>query len=214
MTAEVQRAPRHIQRKWCPELGRHAVHSRDLARVIAHKHFNLMDALRLTIGDAPRVADHVHWAQYVAANNRIHPAALLSSMAVAAVGTRLHNVPGCRDVRARLEAISQALALADEQRRGAMPVAEPAPDEEIKPPLEEPPGLFDKVEPAGGGLPSWRINALIQELTTGAGLPRYLGQDLLKWNKSRQDALWDDAYRRGAWDEFGRIFNSREPEAE
>lgn len=226
MTAEVQQAPRHIQRKWCAELGRHVVHSRDLAQVIAHKHFNLLDALKLTIGDWPRVADNVHWTQYVTANNRIHPAAMLSSMAVATVGNRLHNVPGCRDVRLRLEAISEALKTADELRHlqalklaravvGEPPrAAEPAPDEEINPPLEEPPGLFDRVEPQAD-VPSWKINATIQFLTERAGVPLYIGQDLIRWNKDRCDKLWEELYRRGgSWAAVSAIYDTKPSEAE
>jgi hypothetical protein len=91
--------------------------------------------------------------------------------------------------------------------RDAEGPAEPAPDEEIRPPDPEPANLFDPVAVPADAPPSWRINAAVLTLRR-SGLPRYLFDDLDRWNTERCAALYAAAR---SWTEAETIFATEDP---
>jgi hypothetical protein len=158
------------------------VDSVNVAKCIAHEHFNVTNAARKVLGMRPTLAGEFHWDTYVASTGRELPCVFMTEKGLSAIFNHLHSVEGCADVRAVL-AIYKHLFTSTTAGPG-----NPAPDHEIRPPDQEPANLFD-IEQITDPAESWEINAAVLLLTTRTGLPRYLRNDLDGWNTDRCKAL-------------------------
>lgn len=195
--------------------GRWVVRSRDLAETTAHEHSNIMQAIKLAADMFAKVYGKpgaVFWGEWWSEKTkRTYPACFVTREVLEFV--RLHNVPDCWYVRDVLDGYLSLLA-EREAADGSAPAApaEVAPDMEIRPPDAEPAGLFDAVQQPADLAPSWEINAWIEGLTTRAGLPLYMSQDLMRWNKARCDAAFEELYRTGGtWGAAEAIYSTRGP---
>jgi hypothetical protein len=181
---------------------RHVVHSVNLGRCIAHRHFNVTGTARLVEQTRPDLSAEFIWDRYYAKTGRWLPCVYIGRAGLLAMFERFHNVPDCRDIYAVLR---RYLTLFDQ----AEAPAQPAPDEQIRPPIAEPANLFDPPEPEGEPAESWEINAAVHLLAKHTTLPRYLRDDMEGWNLSRCKSL---AEKTRDFDRISAIYARTKPE--
>lgn len=140
---------RRVKIRYSRQINRCVVSTRELATIIAHSHPNLTQAVRRLLDKRPELVGEFLVGQYVAANRQRYTCYEVAAGGLAGLAERLHNVPGCNDVRARLDNIRVGLMVMDEQMARGEPGPEevspdaeamtlPAPDSEIRPPEPEP----------------------------------------------------------------------------
>lgn len=227
--AELAEPKIYFSRSW----NRFFVKSPELAVCLGHEHYNIVLAVRRLLDDCPDLAPEVAWDKYRGRAGRVHECAKLSRQGILGLMPYLRPVMACRNPRHVLyehvklidaqaaeptgkaphplaEALREAVlhdALAD-----LSPLAEPAPDSAITPPLEEPFGLFDSAHACTDPAESWETNAAIVLLTKRSKLPLYLAQDLYKWNRNRCLEVTDELYRQGStWDTLEDVWSCRPP---
>jgi len=196
---------RRVKIRYSRQINRCVVSTRELAPIIAHSHPNLTQAVRRLLDRRPELVGEFLVGQYVAANRQRYTCYEVAAGGLAGLAERLHNVPGCNDVRARLDNIRVGLMVMDEQMARGEPGPEevspdseamtlPAPDSEIRPPEPEPPETLQPVEQAATQAepepepPSWEINAAIETLKRARAPVEGLGI-IGAWNDQRCAAL-------------------------
>jgi len=203
------------------ETGVWGVPSRELARVTAHKHYNILAAARKAEREMD-VGRVLIWGTYVAQqqNKRVHPCCWIPREVLARM--RLNNLAGCRIVP---EIIGEYLRLLDmheaaqpanprtpwlklfRERQAAETAPETAPDSEIRPPDPEP---ADTLLPASEGWVSWEIKRAI-ELLAGHGAPDEAIRRLERWNNDRQ---WFELQKRAqSWTQVHALYATATPMA-
>lgn len=99
------------------------VASRELAAMTAHNHSDIMRHVR-TVAAVPKLAGGVFWHEYAARRSgRIYQCAHLAKDALIGVFNLMHNVPGCRNIRAVLDTYLQMIDKREAEQR-AKQVAE------------------------------------------------------------------------------------------
>lgn len=192
---------RRVKIRYSRQINRCVVSTRELATIIAHSHPNLTQAVRRLLDKRPELVGEFLVGQYVAANRQRYTCYEVAAGGLAGLAERLHNVPGCNDVRARLDNIRVGLMVMDEQMARGEPGPEevspdaeamtlPAPDSEIRPPEPEPAETLQPVEQAAAETEpqSWEINAAIATLRKSR-LPWEIYSSLDRWNMERCEAL-------------------------
>lgn len=186
--------------------GRWTVASRELAALTAHLHSNILGAVRLAEQGLAESGSSggVFWSQYYSRKSgRWFPCCHITREVMAQI--RLHNVPGCRNVRGVLDEYIRLLDERENPRHddvAALVAAEPAPDSEIRPPDPEPAETLETVPP----LPAEKVTAhlsmswLIDQAVARNALvdmPERLLADLIDWNKQRRQQLFLSLFKPG-----------------
>lgn len=217
------------------ETGVWTVPSRELARVTAHRHYNITTAARKAERELGMTGALI-WGTYVARqqNKRIHPCCWIPREVLAQM--RLNNLAGCRIVP---QIIEEYLRLLDmhEAAQPAWPRPKPLPGLQAH---EQPPGCVERPlleqwaerprtrpanpapdtairppdpEPAETLVPappwqvSWRITEAI-DLLTKAGAPDDAVRRMKGWNDDRR---WRDLQERAkSWADVDRLYREHQ----
>ena len=173
------------------------VPSRELARVTAHQHYNILGAARLAEGELG-LSNALIWGSYMIerAGNRLAPCCWIPRDVLAQM--RLHNVKGCRYVR---DVMAEYLRLLDmheaaQPARVAQPVQPQLPIP--KPAREKPPKVITATE---------AIDALASQ-----GLPDRWVRKIRDWDSAQR---FEELQRKAkSWTDVANLFREHQPRRE
>lgn len=174
-------------------IGAWTIDSRDLTKLAHRIHQHVLNAARSALAEGEGVFRHIFEGKYRTKHQKVYPRFLLTLDGVRFTFRHMRNRLGL-DKDGVMDMLIIAFDRAEHGLADPEP-AEPAPDEEIRPPDEEPLlALMFEADPRPEAMVdpklSRKINGAVKFLLRyEVGLPEHLADGIDTWNQERLDAV-------------------------